>query len=148
MIVYVDMDDVICDYTKFYQEAKKQRPEIIYPQSIYGFFSNLKPIDGAIETIIALKQSKDYEVYILTAPSIYNPLCYTEKRVWVEKWLGYDFVHRLIISPNKGLLIGDFLIDDHIEGNGQENFQGKIIQFGSKSYPGWDDIKNEFGLSF
>ena len=146
MIVYVDMDDVICDYTKSYQEAKKQRPEIIYPQSIYGFFSNLKPIDGAIETIIALKQSKDYEVYILTAPSTYNPLCYTEKRVWVEKWLGYYFVKRLIISPNKGLLKGDVLIDDHVNGNGQERFEGKLIQFGGSDHPDWSSVREELKI--
>lgn len=43
MIVYVDMDDVICDYRKAYNVARQEKPEIVYPQSLYGFFADLEP---------------------------------------------------------------------------------------------------------
>ena len=45
-----------------------------------------------------------------------NPLCYIEKRLWVEAHLGFDVVNRLIISAHKGLNKGHFLIDDNVEG--------------------------------
>src|SRR5210317_2504780 len=134
--IYVDMDDVLCDFMGAYHEAIKRQPQIVYPQSQYGFFRNLEPIDGA-KSIFKLL-SKYFDVWILTAPSIYNPMCYTEKREWVETHLGFDVVERLIISPNKSLLIGDYLIDDIAEGKAkQEAFQGTLIQFGSDEFPDW-----------
>ena len=36
-------------------------------------------------------------------------------------------VNHFIISRHKGLNKGDYLIDDHSEGRGQENFEGKIL---------------------
>ncbi|MFD3396348.1 hypothetical protein ACE41R_05835 [Alteromonas macleodii] len=146
MIVYVDMDDVICDYRKAYNVARQEKPEIVYPQSLYGFFADLEPVEGALDAMKALQQSERHDVYILTAPSIYNPLCYTEKRIWVEKWLGYYFVERLIISPNKALLKGDVLIDDHINGNGQERFEGKLIQFGGSDHPDWSSVRTKLKI--
>ena len=136
--IYIDMDNVICDYSAAHKEALSREPSIIYPQSQYGFFTNLKPISGAIESVIEL--SKSNEVYILTAPSIRNPFSYVEKRVWVEKWLGMNFVERLIISPDKSLVRGEILIDDHNSGNGQDKFKGMLIQFGSAQYPNWSEV--------
>ena len=81
-----------------------------------------------------------FDPYILTAPSTRNPFSYTEKRVWIEKYFGVEFTEKLIISSNKGLLKGDILIDDLISGRGQENFEGKIMQFGSANYPDWKTV--------
>lgn len=82
-----------------------------------------------------------FEPYIATAPSIYNPLCYMEKRLWIERHLGMAYVDRLIIISNKGLLQGDLLIDDYIEGKGQEFFKGEIWQFGSTKFPDWKSVE-------
>ena len=139
-IVYVDMDDVLCNYTESYSAELERNPEIRYPQSQYGFFRNLKPILGSINGIKMLDEDERYMVYILTAPSYKNPLCYSEKREWVERYLGMSFVKRLIISPNKGLNKGDYLIDDNDQGKGQENFEGELIKFGSKKYPDWKAV--------
>ena len=73
-----------------------------------------------------------------------NPHSYMEKRIWVEKHFDYEFTKKLIISPNKGLSIGEYLIDDNISGKGQENFNGKLIHFGSPRYPNWLTIIDEF----
>jgi len=108
------------------------------PQAEFGFFTNLKAIEGAIVSVNFLINSDVYDPYILTAPSIKKPLCYTEKRIWVENYFGLEFVNKLIISPNKSLLKGDFLIDDNIEGKGQEDFEGEVLQFGRELYPTWE----------
>ena len=131
------MDDVLCDYSRAHAKALMENSALGFPQSQYGFFENLSPLEGAIETVKYLKKSKKYTPYILTAPSEHNPLSYTEKRIWIEKHLGFDFVERLIICSNKGLLKGDILIDDHIEGKGQENFEGQLIHFGSDEIINW-----------
>jgi 5'(3')-deoxyribonucleotidase len=134
-IVYIDMDGVLCDYYGRYLEQKSDTN--YYPQSRYGFFRNLEPIEGAIETVNKLIEY-GYDVYILTSPSVQNPLSYTEKREWIEKYLGLDMCYKLILSPNKTLLKGSYLIDDNIH----EGFEGELIHFGkTDKFKNWKDVE-------
>jgi len=141
------MDEVLCDYSRSFNYISKNH-DVKYPQSLYGFFRKLKPKKDAIESANYLFQQDIFDVYILTAPSVYNPMCYTEKRVWVEEHLGMDFVQKLIISPNKGLNKGDYLIDDHDTGRGQEGFEGKFIHFGQEEFPDWKTVINFFNVKY
>jgi len=109
-IVAIDMDLVLCDFYGSYYARQKEDPEIKYPQREYKFFENLKPMPRAIEAYHRLKEK--YNVKILTAPSAKNPLCYTEKRNWVEKNLGMDAVYRLTITKDKHLFKADLLIKE------------------------------------
>ncbi len=146
MIVYIDMDDVLCDFTGAFNRAIEKSPQMTFPQSQYGFYQNLLPLAGAIESVLALHASKNYTPYILTAPSTKNPFSYTEKRVWVEEKLGEAFVERLIICSHKGLLKGDLLIDDNDCGRGQESFEGRLIHFGSAQFPDWEAINKALNI--
>lgn len=139
-ILYIDMDDVLCDFVGAYTSAKQQNPNLTYPQSIQGFWLGLKPIEGAVQAFNTLFNHPSFDTYILTAPSVLNPICYTEKRLWVEKHLGLEAVHRLIISPNKALNIGHYLVDDYAEGKGQEAFVGELVHFGSAGFSDWDAV--------
>ncbi|MBI1375501.1 MAG: hypothetical protein GC159_22540 [Phycisphaera sp.] len=134
-VVYVDMDDVLCDYRGAYRSAKREHPEVDFPQSIPGFFENLRPINGAVEAVRSLQQS--FDVYVLTAPSTRNPRSYMEKRIWIEEHFDYQFTKKLILCANKGLLKGRWLIDDNVTGKGQDTFEGEVIHFGSTQYPDW-----------
>ena len=145
-IIYVDMDHTLCDFSTSYLKYKKDFPDIEYPHSLPGFFSGLAPMPNAIEVFQWLANLNNVDLYILTAPSVRNPSSYTEKRLWVEEHLGMESAYKLIISPNKGLNLGHYLIDDHIEGKGQENFQGKLLQFGSSEYSDWKSIRKYFEL--
>ncbi|WP_420813340.1 5' nucleotidase, NT5C type [Marinomonas flavescens] len=104
-----------------YDAVLEKNSQTLYPQSQYCFYANLEPMPDAIESVLGLII---FDPYILTAPSIYNPLCYTEKRVWVKKHFGIEFVSKLIISPNKGLLKEYCLIDDKREGRDRKNLMG------------------------
>jgi len=77
-----------------------------------GFISSLKPIDGVIE---ALKEmvSTGHEVKICTTPLLDFENCVLEKYLWVEKYLGRDFTKNIILTRDKTLIKGDFLIDDN-----------------------------------
>ncbi|MGX5203456.1 5' nucleotidase, NT5C type [Aliikangiella sp. IMCC44632] len=140
MIIYVDMDDVLADYTTRFNEEIARKPEIKFPQSTFGFYSELKPINGAIESVNYLRSQSQFEVYILSCPSYLNPLSYLEKPLWIEKHFDVEFCKRLILSYDKSLLKGDFLIDDHDCGRGQEGFEGELIQFGCEQYPNWNEV--------
>jgi len=143
--VYVDMDGVLCDYWKRFYELRNEY--IRLPQTTYGFYTSLEPIEGAIETYKWLEQH--FDVWILTRPSYQNPLCYTEKRVWVEKYLGLKAAQRTIICWNKGLLKGDYLIDDTLIEKLMEDdpdfelqtpFEGEFMHFGT-DYKDWKSVK-------
>jgi len=139
-IIYIDMDDVIVDFYTAYDEYRRSHPGIQFPQATLGFFEKMLPIEGAIDAVNTLRSNSRFSVYILTAPSVKNPISYTEKRLWIEKYFGFEFCERLIICSNKGLLKGDFLIDDNIKGKGQEKFEGQLIHFGSKESSGWLEV--------
>ena len=144
-VVYIDMDGVLCDFDGAFERDKQVFPDNPYPQSRKGFYTELKPIKGAVGAMALLIDSDGFDPYILTAPSIYNPLSYTEKRLWVENHLGFEWVKRLIISPNKSLLNGDVLIDDHMTGRGQEKFEGVLFHFGSTDFPDWEIVMQRLG---
>lgn len=141
-LVYIDMDDTLCDFKDAFLKQRELVPSILWPHSEQGFFESLNPLPGAIETVELLIQSDIYEPYILTAPSVRNPNSYSGKRIWIEKYFGLEFCKKLILSPNKSLLIGDYLIDDNSSGKGQENFSGSLIHFGSKKFPNWQSIQD------
>jgi len=140
--IYIDMDGVLCDYKKTYLRYKAKSPEIVYPQSQYGFFLELEPLPGSIEAF--LKLSVIHDVWILTAPSIYNPMSYSEKNYWVRKHLGSEYLKKLIMCPNKSLLKGDYLIDDNEWTNWQGDFEGELILIGSEEYPNLASTLNFF----
>ena len=78
------------------------------------FFASLDPIPGALEGIEKLAQEGN-EVFICTAPNTINPYCEQGKKEWVRKHLGMYWVRRMIITKDKTLVQGDYLIDDKPE---------------------------------
>ncbi len=76
-----------------------------------GLFAGLKPIDGAFEALDYLL-SKGKEFRVCTAPNLESKTCEGEKKEWLRKYGGDEYVKRLIITPDKTLIIGDYLIDD------------------------------------
>ena len=81
------------------------------------------------------------DVWILTRPSINNPLCYTDKFIWVREHLGMDFARKLILCTDKGRVgtKDDVLIDDYDwKGDKIETpWKGTQIIFGSGECNTW-----------
>lgn len=141
-IVYIDMDGVLVDLEGYINSK--------YPASYINeigigaivdmdkdLFYDAKPIEGAIEAF--KKLSEHYEVYVLSTAPWDNIEAMAGKRLWVEKHLGEAAYKRLILSHNKHLMIGDYLIDDRTA-NGAGEFKGELIQFGNNEFPNWNVI--------
>jgi len=141
-IVYFDMDGVLADFHRALRE--RLTPELVAEygedlDQIPGIFNDLEPVPGAIDAFKEL--ATKYDVYILSTAPWGNPEVWMEKRLWVEKHLGAVAYKRLILSHNKHLMIGDYLIDDRTK-NGAGEFSGQLIQFGTETYPDWDAVLN------
>jgi 5'-nucleotidase len=135
-IVLIDMDGVICDFDK---RAKELEMQGIKGQSLFkhpSAYRALEPIEGAVDAWHALQDK--YETYILSTPPWSNPDAWSEKRIWVQQYLGDSAKKKLILCHNKGLVIGDYLIDDRIA-NGVADFKGEHIHFGTEQFPGWKE---------
>jgi len=82
-----------------------------------GFYTRLRPIPGAKQ---ALKQmlKAGHDVRICTSPWVSNPTCASDKLNWVLEHYGSHWAQRVIITTDKTLVHGDFLIDDKPEVKG------------------------------
>lgn len=140
---YVDMDDTLCDFAGEAYLDLLENPAIRYPQSQHGFFTKLRPLPNAIESMKELVALGE-DVWILTRPSVMNPLCYTDKFLWIREHLGLDFAERLILCTDKGR-VGtekDFLIDDFDWKTPRVGvitpFKGEQLLFGQGEFGNWE----------
>lgn len=140
MLVLLDQDGVLADFELGFHHAWRERhPDLDvialgnrknfrvrddYPadqrervDAIYhapGFYRDLVPITGAIEGAKAMLNA-GIDVRICTSPLDAYRHCVLEKYEWVERYLGHEFVRRIIVTKDKSLVVGDVLIDDNPE---------------------------------
>jgi hypothetical protein len=143
--LYFDMDNVLVDF----KSGLDQVPEEVkaryaddgtgkpHYDDIRGIFSLMFPMPGAIEAFHQLAEK--YDVYILSTAPWNNPSAWSDKLLWVQKYLGEAAYKRLILSHHKDLNRGDYLIDDNGK-NGASEFEGEWIHFGSEQFPDWDSV--------
>lgn len=134
-IVLVDMDNVLVDFDGVLHRHRRKWPTLDPDRSKQRhyfltdevskedaknmrlwvnesrIFRDAEPIPGAIAGMWALAEEAD--VWICTKPLESNRFCRDDKAAWVRKYLGPEFEQRLIIAPNKGLVRGAILLDDH-----------------------------------
>ena len=138
-ILYIDMDNVLVDYPSgLMNEEQKKNFHGEYLDEFPVIFAQMLPLDGAIESYNIL--SELFDTYILSTAPWNNNLAWSDKIFWVKKYLGEKAHKKLILTHNKNLNIGDFLIDDRLE-NGAADFKGELIHFlHDKRFLNWKDV--------
>ncbi|MBI4225105.1 MAG: 5'-3'-deoxyribonucleotidase [Candidatus Sungbacteria bacterium] len=137
MILLVDQDGCISDIEngflskwkeiypdEFYVPVKQRTTHMIidqYPlalrqkvKSIYhapGFFLELKPMAGAVEALREMA-SLNLDVRICTSPLYHYQNCLVEKYKWVELYFGLEYTKKIILTQDKTIVRGNYLIDD------------------------------------
>jgi 5'(3')-deoxyribonucleotidase len=139
-VLYIDMDGVLVNFQsgidKLSQEEKlKYKGQ---EKNVPHIFSKMDPIEGAIDAFKLL--SEYYDTYILSTAPWNNETALGDKVAWAKKYLGETIYKRLILSHNKHLNNGDYLIDDRPDKNGAGDFYGKLIHFGSNEFPDWESV--------
>lgn len=112
-----------------YKDQEKNAPHI---------FSKMEPIEGAIEAYKILAER--YDTYILSTAPWNNETSLGDKVAWAKRYLGDTIYKRLILSHNKNLNVGHYLIDDRPHKNGAADFKGELIHFRSEKFPDWNSV--------
>ena len=138
-ILYIDMDNVLVDFPSAFP---KVAPELLEQYAndkdeIPGIFELMDPMRGAIDAYHQL--AAVYDTYILSTSPWKNPEAAMHKIEWVHKHLPEVAHKRLILSHNKHLNRGDYLIDDR-PNNGAEKFEGEWIHFGQAPFENWEQV--------
>ncbi len=134
------MDDVLVDFQTGIDrldEATVQEYEGRMDE-VPGIFSLMLPRKDAMESFNEL--SKVFDTYILSTAPWENPSAWSDKLMWVKKYLGETAYKRLILTHHKNLNRGDFLVDDK-EKNGAGEFNGEFIHFGTAKFPDWNAVR-------
>jgi 5'-nucleotidase len=138
-ILYIDMDNVLVDFTSAFPKLSSEKLNEYESRldDVPDIFSLMEPMPGAIEAFKLL--SKKFDTYILSTSPWANPSAWSDKLIWVKKYLGLSAEKRLILSHHKNLNAGDFLIDDRTK-NGASEFMGEHIHFGTLKFPDWESV--------
>jgi 5'-nucleotidase len=131
------MDGVLVDShsTGIDDNTKKKFKDQLF--NAPDFFKDMLPLEGAIDAYKIL--CKQFDTYILTAAPWGNPTAANNKIDWVKKYLPDEAYKRIIISHNKNLCMGDYLVDDSTR-NGAGEFSGEHIHFGTDKFPDWKSV--------
>jgi 5'(3')-deoxyribonucleotidase len=140
-ILQVDMDGVICC---FETGVKAIEPDMPWDRENVDrvceanprVFLTLPEIEGAKEALDELNEL--YDVYFASTPMWNVPESYMDKRIYIESKFPWA-EKKLILTHNKGLLRGKFIIDDRTV-NGVDQFEGEHIHFGTEKFPDWKTI--------
>lgn len=138
-ILYLDMDNVLVDFTSSFPHFSDSIHDEYEGRldEIPGIFGQMQPLPGAIDAYLELVNL--FDTYILSTAPWENPTAWSDKLKWVKNHLGNPAHKRLILSHNKNLNAGDFLVDDRLK-NGAAEFTGEHIHFGSENFPDWQAV--------
>ena len=138
-ILYFDMDNVLVNFQSGLDQLTEETLQKYEGQldNVPGLFASMHPLDGAIEAYKTLSNS--YDSYILSTAPWGNISAWSDKAAWVQTHLGEAAKKRLILSHNKHLNMGDYLIDDRTA-NGAGKFTGEHIHFGTEKFPNWNSV--------
>ena len=141
-IVYFDMDNTLVNFQSAIDQLPPQVKESYNGEldNVPGIFSKMKPINEMVQLFNEMAADERYDVYILSTSPWDNPTAASDKVAWVKKYLPLYGYKRLILSHNKHLNIGDYLIDDRTA-NGAGEFGGELIQYGTEKFPTVQSIK-------
>jgi 5'(3')-deoxyribonucleotidase len=122
--MYLDMDDVLAD---FYSSAKDENG-IVQEERMFdkNFFLNLEPTKGSKRAVYILEKM-GFDLWVLSQPFTPVPESYMEKALWIQRHFPL-LTNKLILTQDKGLHVGDYLIDDNYK-KWENKFKGKFVHF-------------------
>lgn len=138
-ILYIDMDNCLVDFRSAFAHVDSDLLAEYegHEDDVPGIFARMHPMPGAVAAFERL--AKLYDTYVLSTSPWANPSAWSDKVVWVQRYLGEAAYKRLILTHHKDLCRGHYLVDDRLT-RGAAEFEGTLILFGSEEYPDWPSV--------
>ncbi|NER10023.1 5'(3')-deoxyribonucleotidase [Muriicola jejuensis] len=140
-IIYVNIDGILAELeSKMFQQIKS----IVHNHN-YEFrsamYEMVPPAEGGVQAVESLLNIEEFNVYFISTPIWGDTDAWSEKKEWLCQLFKLKKVRgRLILSHQKHLLRGDYLIDQSWQ-YGSKNFQGEWIQIGvDPQFPRWKEV--------
>ena len=129
-IVYFDMDGVLVNFQSGIDQLNHVDLELYKGNydKVPNIFSTMKPNIDMISLWEQMVNDNRYDCYILSTSPWYNATAASDKVEWVKKHIPSAF-KRVILSHNKNLNYGHYLIDDR-KANGAGDFMGTLLKYG------------------
>ena len=145
-VVYFDMDNTLVNFDSAIHQLSDYQKEKYSGRldEVPGIFSIMNPIDEMVELFNTMSEDERFDCYVLSTSPWENPTAASDKIEWIKKYLPKAY-KRVILSHNKHLNVGDYLIDDRTA-NGAGEFGGELIQYGTDEFPNAESIKNYLGV--
>lgn len=128
-IVYFDMDNTIVDFMSGVEKMESSEYYEGKLDNIPNVFSKMGPIPEMVQLLKDMFEDDRYDVYLLSTAPWENSSAWADKNEWVKNYIPF-MKKRLILTHNKNLVMGDYLIDDRTA-NGAGEFCGTHFQYGS-----------------
>jgi len=134
VVVYFDMDNVLVNFQSGIDQLSDSQLKSYNNNydEVPGIFRTMKPYDDMVDLFNDMSEDSRYDCYILSTSPWNNPSAASDKVAWVQKYIPKAY-KKLILSHNKHLNLGDFLIDDRTA-NGAGDFSGKLLKYGNNGY--------------
>ena len=126
------------------QYPKEANEAVIDILTSVGFFQNLPPVKGGKEALEEMKKL-GHEVFICTSFIFKYENCVLEKFAWIEKNLGDEWIKKTIMTKDKTMVFGDYLIDDKPEPKGEKKPSWEHILY---NMPYNKEVKNKRRLTW
>jgi hypothetical protein len=141
--IFVDQDGPLADFEGYAESIGLKGSPLV--KRMPGTYLKLRPTPGGIEAVRELI-ALGYDVWIATRPPTGTAQAYADKVTWLLELLP-ELSHRIIITPDKGLLGDehDYLIDDMPHKANCLLFRGRLIVYGSGCE--WPEIMEMFRQS-
>lgn len=99
------------EYYGYRNHAPHHYELVVKTMSTAGLYENLIAVEGSHE---ALEFAAAHaEVMFCSKPDPANPTCESDKKNWLARTYDPYWASRLILTPDKTMVFGDILVDDH-----------------------------------
>lgn len=137
-IVFLDLDGVLADFDAAAVDRNGNKD--LSKMFVRGFFRGLSVKEGARQAVDRLRQYRGIQLCIGSKPVKTNLWSTVEKYEWVQEHFPF-LLHHVTLTFDKGLLLGDFLVDD--DSLWRDRFRGEFILFDRENpHASWATVEN------
>lgn len=123
------------------RQGRRERP-IVYISIEQTMERDGQPLPSMLKAYRTLAEA--YDIFLVASAPTNNTAHARQMQEWAFENIGVAAYNRLILTNQKNLLYGDYLIDS-LADNASEGFMGARIAFGSDQFKTWDAVMEYFG---